>query len=190
MTNRLRALPAAFVLALSALRRGGRRRTAARQLRRPGAPARRRRPADLARTEPGSPTPSRRRTRRRTRTDSDIWMTSWDGQQSVRLTTEQGLGDRRPAGARTASTSAFLSDRNDENDADQLWLLPRAGGEAEKITDFKGGVERLRLVARREAARARRRGRRPGCGRRRQGGRRRRRRPSRSSSTASSSRRT
>jgi len=36
---------------------------------------------------------------------------------------------------------AFLSGREDENEIDQLWILPIGGGEAEKLTDTKGGVE-------------------------------------------------
>src|SRR6185369_12867792 len=35
---------------------------------------------------------------------------------------------------------AFLSNRGTECETDQLWLLSRAGGEAEKLTDFRGGV--------------------------------------------------
>src|SRR5439155_9600755 len=35
----------------------------------------------------------------------------------------------------------FLSGREDDNENDQLWILPLGGGEAEKMTDAKGGVE-------------------------------------------------
>jgi dipeptidyl aminopeptidase/acylaminoacyl peptidase len=35
---------------------------------------------------------------------------------------------------------AFLSSRQDPHDADQLWLLDRAGGEAERVTDLPGGI--------------------------------------------------
>ena len=72
--------------------------------------------------------------------DSDIWMTSWDGTQSVRLTNRKD-SETDPRWSPDGKYLAFLSDRDDENDADQLWVMPRAGGEAEKITEFKGGVE-------------------------------------------------
>ena len=36
---------------------------------------------------------------------------------------------------------AFLSSRTDEHEDDQVWLLPLAGGEAERVTEIKGGVE-------------------------------------------------
>jgi dipeptidyl aminopeptidase/acylaminoacyl peptidase len=73
------------------------------------------------------------------RADSDVWMTSWDGQQSVRLTTSNG-SETTPRWSPDGKYLAFLSDRGDENEVNQLWVLNRAGGEAEKITDFKGGV--------------------------------------------------
>ena len=34
----------------------------------------------------------------------------------------------------------FLSDRDDPREVDQVWLLDRSGGEAERITDLPGGV--------------------------------------------------
>jgi dipeptidyl aminopeptidase/acylaminoacyl peptidase len=71
--------------------------------------------------------------------DSDIWMTSWDGQQSVRLTTSKD-SETTPRWSPDGKYLAFLSDRGDEKEVDQLWVLPRAGGEAEKITEFKGDV--------------------------------------------------
>ena len=117
-------------------------------------------------TAPGSRTPSRRRTSQEDRHDSDIWMTSWDGRQSVRLTSSKE-SETTPRWSPDGKYLAFLSDRDDDDEAEQIWLLNRAGGEAEQLTDFKGGVERLRLVARRQAARAGRRG----PGRRRAGAR-------------------
>jgi dipeptidyl aminopeptidase/acylaminoacyl peptidase len=72
--------------------------------------------------------------------DSDLWMSSWDGSQSVRLTTSKD-SESSPRWSPDGKYLAFLSDRNDENDEDQLWVMPRAGGEAEKVTEFKGGVK-------------------------------------------------
>jgi len=74
------------------------------------------------------------------KSSSDVWMTSWDGQQSIRLTTSNG-SESTPRWSPDGRYLAFLSDRGDENEIDQLWLLNRAGGEAEKITDFKGDVK-------------------------------------------------
>src|SRR5262249_5725959 len=72
--------------------------------------------------------------------DTDIWMTSWDGKESVRLTRSKS-SENTPRWSPDGKYLAFLSSREDENDAAQLWLLSRTGGEAEKVTDLKGGIE-------------------------------------------------
>ncbi len=74
------------------------------------------------------------------RNTSDIWMTRWDGQESVRLTTSKD-SESSPRWSPDGKYLAFLSSRDDDNDVSQLWLLPRTGGEAEKVTEEKGGVE-------------------------------------------------
>jgi dipeptidyl aminopeptidase/acylaminoacyl peptidase len=74
------------------------------------------------------------------RNTSDIWMTRWDGQESVRLTTSKE-SENTPRWSPDGKSLAFLSSRDDDNDASQVWLLPRTGGEAEKLTQEKGGVE-------------------------------------------------
>src|ERR1700730_3207854 len=76
------------------------------------------------------------------KSDSDIWMTSWDGRESVRLTTSKDA-ETTPRWSPDGRFLAFLSNRSDENEVSQVWLLPRAGGEAEKVTDLQGGVEDL-----------------------------------------------
>lgn len=77
------------------------------------------------------------------RQDADIWMTSWDGARSVRLT--QGHeSNHLPRFSPDGRWLAFLSgrgDKDDKDDVDQLWVLDRAGGEAERVTTFKGGVQ-------------------------------------------------
>ncbi len=67
-------------------------------------------------------------------------MTSWDGKETVRLTAGKE-SETSPRWSPDGRFLAFLSDRGDDSDVSQLWLLPRAGGEAEKITEAKGGVE-------------------------------------------------
>ena len=89
------------------------------------------------------------------RSDSDVWMTSWDGQRSVRLTTSR-TSEHTPRWSPDGRYLAFLSSREDAREVDQVWLLNRTGGEAERITDLPGGVsdytwspdgKRLALIA-------------------------------------------
>jgi len=71
----------------------------------------------------------------------DLWMTSWDGKQTLRLTSSKS-SETTPRWSPDGKSLGFLSDRGgEESDTRQLWLLPRAGGEAEKVTSFAGGVE-------------------------------------------------
>jgi dipeptidyl aminopeptidase/acylaminoacyl peptidase len=72
--------------------------------------------------------------------DKDLWMTSWDGKETVRLTRSKG-SESTPRWSPDGKFLAFLSSREDENEVSQVWLLPRAGGEADKLTDLKGGVK-------------------------------------------------
>ncbi len=72
--------------------------------------------------------------------ETHIWRTSWDGKETVRLTTGKE-SETTPRWSPDGRSLAFLSERGDENDATQLWILPRSGGEAEKLTELKGGVE-------------------------------------------------
>jgi dipeptidyl aminopeptidase/acylaminoacyl peptidase len=70
--------------------------------------------------------------------DSDVWMTSWDGAQTVRLTsTPESEGS--PRWSPDGRYLAFLSGRQEGKGA-QLWLLDRRGGEAQRISQIRGGV--------------------------------------------------
>ena len=91
----------------------------------------------------------------RDRRDKDIWMTSWDGGRSVRLTSSPDQ-EHAPRWSPDGRYLAFLSSREDPHEADQLWLLDRAGGEAQRVTNLPGGIteyawapdgQRLALVA-------------------------------------------
>jgi dipeptidyl aminopeptidase/acylaminoacyl peptidase len=74
------------------------------------------------------------------RNDTDIWMTSWDGSQTSRLTTSRD-SETSPRWSPDGRYLAFLSSRGEDDEEDQLWLLPLGGGEAEKVTKLPGGVE-------------------------------------------------
>jgi dipeptidyl aminopeptidase/acylaminoacyl peptidase len=73
-----------------------------------------------------------------------IWMTRFDGSRTIQLTNRAHESESTPRFSPDGKSIAFLSDRTDgvENDAavDQVWLMDRAGGEAQRITDFKGAV--------------------------------------------------
>jgi dipeptidyl aminopeptidase/acylaminoacyl peptidase len=73
------------------------------------------------------------------KSNSDLWMTSWDGAKTVQLTFSKE-SEHTPRWSPDGKYLAFLSSRNVEEETDQVWLMNRDGGEAEKITDFKGGV--------------------------------------------------
>jgi dipeptidyl aminopeptidase/acylaminoacyl peptidase len=69
-----------------------------------------------------------------------IWMTSWDGKQTLQMTATVDASEHHPKFSPDGRYLAFLSGRGDEKEVEQLWLLDRAGGEAEKITDGKGSI--------------------------------------------------
>lgn len=75
---------------------------------------------------------------------SDIWMVSWDGQESIQLTNSPG-SETSPRWSPDGKYLSFLSSRKsaDEKveDGTQLWLMNRKGGEAKRITNIKGEVE-------------------------------------------------
>lgn len=72
------------------------------------------------------------------KTDSDIWMASWDGKENVRLTASPER-ESTPRWSPDGRWLAFLSGRQD-SDGSQVWLLDRRGGEAVRLTSLKGGV--------------------------------------------------
>ncbi len=77
------------------------------------------------------------------RRDSDIWMVSWDGTQQVQLTATPDTSENMPRWSPDNRFLAFLTSRGDEEQkkkGSQVWLLNRVGGEAQRLTDIKGGV--------------------------------------------------
>jgi len=70
----------------------------------------------------------------------NLWLVKWDGSENHALTFGN-KGQSHPRWNADGKWIGFLSGRDDENEVDQLWILPSNGGEAEKFTDLKGGVE-------------------------------------------------
>jgi len=70
-----------------------------------------------------------------------LWMTSWDGATTVQLTTGTKEPESHPRWSPDGRYLAFLSSRGDESEAEQVWLLPRAGGEPRRLTEAPAGVE-------------------------------------------------
>jgi len=69
-----------------------------------------------------------------------LWMTKFDGSQTVQLTSRAKESESKPRFSPDGRYLAFLSHRTDEKKNDQLWLMERAGGEAQKVTGFKGDI--------------------------------------------------
>jgi dipeptidyl aminopeptidase/acylaminoacyl peptidase len=70
-----------------------------------------------------------------------LWMTSWDGTRTLQLTSTPKESESQPKWSPDGRYLAFVSGRGDENEADQLWLLDRQGGEAVRLTEGKLSVE-------------------------------------------------
>ena len=72
------------------------------------------------------------------KSDSDVWMVSWDGTRTLRMTASPE-GESNPRFSPDNRYLSFVSGRY-ESKGGQIWLLDRAGGEAVRLTDLKGGV--------------------------------------------------
>jgi len=71
------------------------------------------------------------------KSDTDIWMASWDGQQQVRITSSPE-SENAPRWSPDGRYLSFLSSRPGKARGNQVWLLDRTGGEAQQFTDVKG----------------------------------------------------
>jgi dipeptidyl aminopeptidase/acylaminoacyl peptidase len=72
------------------------------------------------------------------KSDTDIWMTSWDGTQTIRVTSSPE-SETTPRWSPDGRYLAFVSGRQ-EGKGGQVWLLDRRGGEAQRLTMIKGGL--------------------------------------------------
>lgn len=73
------------------------------------------------------------------KSDTDIWMVSWDGARNIRLTSSPE-GESSPRWSPDNRYLAFVSGRY-ESKGGQVWLLDRSGGEAIRLTNFASGVD-------------------------------------------------
>ena len=71
------------------------------------------------------------------RGSSDLWMTSWDGATTIRLTSTPD-GESSPRWSPDGRYLSFTSSRQGARGS-QLWLLDRRGGEAVRVSDLRGG---------------------------------------------------
>jgi dipeptidyl aminopeptidase/acylaminoacyl peptidase len=69
--------------------------------------------------------------------DTDVWITSWDGKQHLRMTTSPE-SETSPRWSPDGRWLSFLSSRPGKAKGNQVWLLDRNGGEAQQFTDVKG----------------------------------------------------
>jgi dipeptidyl aminopeptidase/acylaminoacyl peptidase len=72
--------------------------------------------------------------------ETHLWMVSFDGTKTVQLTSRPKETEDHPRFSPDGRYIAFTSGRTDDKKNDQIWLMDRLGGEAQKISDFPGGV--------------------------------------------------
>lgn len=71
------------------------------------------------------------------RSSSDLWMSSWDGKETIQLTSSPD-SESDPQWSPDGKYISFISSR--ETGKSQVWLLDRRGGEGIRLTDEKMGV--------------------------------------------------
>jgi len=72
------------------------------------------------------------------KSDTDVWMASWDGKQQLRMTSSPEA-ESSPRWSPDGKYLSFLSGRTGgKAKGAQVWVLDRTGGEAQQLTDVKG----------------------------------------------------
>jgi dipeptidyl aminopeptidase/acylaminoacyl peptidase len=74
------------------------------------------------------------------RITTDIWLAAWDGSSIVRLTSRSS-GAYAPRFSPDGKYLSFLASKPGGEGGAQLWLLDRAGGEAQLASDGPAGIE-------------------------------------------------
>src|SRR6266436_3946757 len=70
------------------------------------------------------------------KSDTDVWMASWDGAQQLRVTSSPE-SENAPRFSPDGRFLSFLSGRPGKAKGTQIWMMERTGGEAQQFTDFK-----------------------------------------------------
>lgn len=70
--------------------------------------------------------------------NTDIWMVSWDGKQSVQLTNSPDA-ESQPKWSPDGKYLSFVSSRQGATNS-QIWLLNRLGGEGKQLTNVKADL--------------------------------------------------
>ena len=71
--------------------------------------------------------------------NSHLWMSSWDGKQSIQLTYSTET-ESSPRWSPDGKSLAFLTARGEDDPPRQVWVLDRQGGEAKPLTGLNGEV--------------------------------------------------
>ncbi|WP_420148755.1 S9 family peptidase [Spirosoma sp.] len=71
--------------------------------------------------------------------NSDLWMVSWDGKETIQLTNGPD-SESRARFSPDGKYVSFVSSRQGATKT-QIWLMDRRGGEAKKLTDLKTDLE-------------------------------------------------
>jgi dipeptidyl aminopeptidase/acylaminoacyl peptidase len=75
----------------------------------------------------------------RDRGNSDIFMARWDGSRTTQLTYTPEA-ESAPRFSPDGKYLSFVATRGESRQGSQIWLLDRSGGEAQKLTDHRGGI--------------------------------------------------
>ena len=71
--------------------------------------------------------------------NTDIWMISWDGKQTVQLTSSTEA-ESQPRWSPDGKYISFVSSRQGATN-NQIWLMNRLGGEGKQLTNIKDNLE-------------------------------------------------